>query len=315
MADACEEAALLGESAAIRHDGIGIHLEAIVVMEAERFMTDDSPVQLESGSLKSLPRSGMAAVEDRHVVLLGHGVDGIEKRKEVLFRIYVLLPVGGKKDILSLLKAESLMDIGSLYLGEVLMENFSHRGSGHIGPFLGKTALREISSCVFAVGEVHIGDDVNNPTVGFLGKAFVLAAVSCLHMEYGDMESLRSDHREAAVGVTENEDRVGLDAYHKFVALGYDVAHRLSEVGPYSVHVHFRILQLEVTEEHSVEVVIVVLSRMCQDRIEILPALVDHSREADDFGTGAYYYEEFQFAVVGERYVGVICHRMSLSLS
>lgn len=44
MANAGEEAALLGERAGVRHDCKGIHLEAVVVVEAERFMLDDARI-------------------------------------------------------------------------------------------------------------------------------------------------------------------------------------------------------------------------------------------------------------------------------
>ena len=44
VADAGEEAALFGQGTTVAHDGKGIHLEAVVVVEAERFMLDDARI-------------------------------------------------------------------------------------------------------------------------------------------------------------------------------------------------------------------------------------------------------------------------------
>ena len=48
MAYAGEETALFGESAAVAYYSKGIHLEAVVVVEAERLMLDDARIQLET---------------------------------------------------------------------------------------------------------------------------------------------------------------------------------------------------------------------------------------------------------------------------
>lgn len=48
MADAGEVRGFFGECAAITDDGEGVHLEAVVVVEAERFVLDDTRVELEA---------------------------------------------------------------------------------------------------------------------------------------------------------------------------------------------------------------------------------------------------------------------------
>ena len=54
----------------------------------------DPSVELEAALLEAFAGTGMTAVENRHVVLLSHGVDGVEKRQEVLLCIDILLAVG-----------------------------------------------------------------------------------------------------------------------------------------------------------------------------------------------------------------------------
>lgn len=48
MADAGEERGFLGKGAAIADDGKGVHLEAVVVVETEGLMLDDTRVELEA---------------------------------------------------------------------------------------------------------------------------------------------------------------------------------------------------------------------------------------------------------------------------
>ena len=61
------------------------------------------------------------------------------------------------------------------------------------------------SRCVLAVRQVHVADHVNDPPVGLLGQALVLAAVACLHVEDGDVKALRADGGEAAVGLSQHQ--------------------------------------------------------------------------------------------------------------
>ena len=101
MAYAGEETAFLGQRAAVADDGEGVHLETVVVMEAEGLMLDHPTVELEARLLQAFTATGMTAVEDGHVVLLGHLVDGGEEGQEVFLRIDVLLTVGGEEDVVS----------------------------------------------------------------------------------------------------------------------------------------------------------------------------------------------------------------------
>ena len=49
MADAREEGGLLGQGAAIAHHRKRVHLQAVVIMEAEGLVLDDARVELEAG--------------------------------------------------------------------------------------------------------------------------------------------------------------------------------------------------------------------------------------------------------------------------
>ena len=117
---------LLGKGAGIGNDSECVHLKAIVVVESERLLDLYSRIKLEPCSLKAVTAPGMAAVENRHVILFGHCVDRIEKAEEILLRVDVLFAVSAQQDVVPLLESESLVYIGCLDLGKVLMEHLGH---------------------------------------------------------------------------------------------------------------------------------------------------------------------------------------------
>ena len=230
VADAGEKAALFGQRTAIAHDGKGIHLKAVVVVEAQRFVLNDSCVELEAACGQSVAASGVTAVENRHVVFGGHLVDRIEQRQEVLLRIDVLLPMGGQQDVFSLFQTQPLVDIAGFDGRQVLMQHFGHRTATDVGTFFGQTTIGQISSGMFRIGDVHIGDDIDNASVGLLGQAFVLATVAGLHVEDGDVQTLRPYHTQAAVGVAQHQNGIGFRLVEELVAAVDDVATGGSQV-------------------------------------------------------------------------------------
>lgn len=66
-------------------------------------MLDDAWVQLEARSGETVTAARMATIEDRHIILLSHSVDGVEQTQEVLLGVDVFLAVGAEQDVLSFL--------------------------------------------------------------------------------------------------------------------------------------------------------------------------------------------------------------------
>ena len=66
-------------------------------------MLDDAWVQLEARSGETITATRVAGIEDRHIILLSHSVDGVEQTQEVLFGIDVFLAVCAEQDVLSFL--------------------------------------------------------------------------------------------------------------------------------------------------------------------------------------------------------------------
>ena len=283
-----EEAALLGQSAGIRDHGEGVHLQAVVVVEAQRLMLDHPLVQLETGLLQTFFAAGMAAVQHGHVVLLRHFIDGSKEAYEVLLRVDVLLPVGGEQNVLALFQSQAGVDVAGFDFLQILVEHFGHGAAGDVGALLGQAVLRQVTAGVLRVAQVHVGDDVHDAAVGLLRQALVLAAVARLHMENGNVQPFCPDDAEAGVCVPQHQHGVGLQFRHQVVAFGDDVAHGLAQGVPHRGQVDVRVGQLQVVEEHAVEVVVVILAGVGQNGVEIPPALGDYRGQADNLRPGAH---------------------------
>lgn len=102
MADACEERAFFGERAAVTHDGESVHLQAIVIVESERFMLNYAFVELETRGGETVTAARVATVKNRHVVLFGHLVDGGKEARKVLLGIDILFAMGAEQNVLTL---------------------------------------------------------------------------------------------------------------------------------------------------------------------------------------------------------------------
>ena len=168
------------------------------------------------------------------------------------------------------------------------MEHLCHGAAGDVHPFLGQAALVEVLPGVLAVRQIHVTDDVNNAAVGLLRQALVLAAVAGFHVENGDVQPLSSNDTEARVGIPQHQHGIGFQVNHQVIGLGDDVPHGLAQGVPHRVQVDVRVSQLQVAEEHTVEVVVVVLAGVGQESVEILPALGDDRGQADNLRPGAH---------------------------
>ena len=298
MADTGEERTLFGKGARVGYDCERVHLKAVVVVESQRLLNLYARIKLEPGSLETMTAAGVAAVENRHVILLGHRVDRIEKAEEVLLRVDVLLAVSTQQDVMPLLESESLVYVGCLDFGEVLVEYLGHGRTGDVCTLTGKSAFCQVSSCMLGVGEIDIRDDVHDAAVRLLRQAFVFAAVAGLHVENRNVKAFCADDTQAAVGVAKDEHGVRFGCGEKLVAAVDDVAAGRAEVISDRIHVDLRLGELQVTEKDAVEVVVVVLSRVGQNHIEIFAAFGDDGCEPDDLRAGSDDDAEFDFAVI-----------------
>lgn len=304
-ADAGEEAGLLGQGAGVGHHREGVHLQAVVVVEAHGLVHANARVEPEAGGLQALARARVAGVQDRHVVLLGQRVDRGEQAREVGLGVDVLLAVGGEQHVLLRLQAELGEDIRGLDLAQVGAQDLGHGRARDVGALRGAAGILEVAAGVLGVGQVDVGDHVDDAAVGLLGQALVLAAVAGLHVEDGDVQALGRDGGQAAVGIAQDQQRVGLDLDHQLVRGRDDVADGLAQVGANGVQVDVGVGELQVSEEDAVERVVVVLPGVRQQAVEVAAALLDDLGQADDLGARAHDDQQLQAAVVIKTNTGI----------
>ena len=297
-ADAREEAGLLGQGARVGHHGEGVHLQAVIVVEAHGLVHAHARVELEAGGLQALAGARVAGVQDRHVVFLRERVDGGEQAREVRLGVDVLLAVRREQHVLLRLQAELGEDVRGLDLLQIGAQDLRHGRSGDVGALGGAAGILKVAAGVLGVGQVDVGDHVDDAAVGLLGQALVLAAVARLHVEDGDVEPLGRDGGQAAVGVAQDKEGVWLHLDHELVRGRDDVAHGLAQVGAHGVQVDVGVGELQVAEENAVERVVVVLPGVRQQAVEVAAALLDDLGQADDLGAGTHDDQELKAAVV-----------------
>lgn len=240
-ADICEEARLLAQGARVEDNREGVHLQAAVVVEAHGLVHAHARVQFEAGGLQALAGARVAGVQDRRVVLLRQRVDHGEQAREVGLSVDVLLAVCGEQHIALGLQAELGEDVRGLDLIQVRAQDLRHGRARDGGTLRSAASILEVAAGVLGVGQVDIGDHVDDAAVGLLGQALVLAAVAGLHVENGDVQALGRDGGQAAVGVAQDKQRVGLDLDHQLVRGRDDVAHGLAQDRARGVQVDVRI--------------------------------------------------------------------------
>ena len=70
---------------------------------------------------------------------------------------------------------------------------------------------------------------------------------------------------------------------HQLIRTVNDIAYRCTQIVTDGIHIYFRIGKIQIFKEHPVEIVIIILSCMSQNTIEVLPALIDNRGKADNF--------------------------------
>lgn len=126
-------------------------------------------VEREARGLQALAGARVAGVQDRHVVPLGQRVDGGEQAREVRLGVDVLLAVGGQQHVALWLKAELREDVGGLDLAQVGAQDLGHGRTRDVGALRGAAGVPEVAAGVLGVGQVDVGDHVDDAAVGLLG--------------------------------------------------------------------------------------------------------------------------------------------------
>ena len=103
FADRSVETAFFRQGTAVAHHAEGVHLQAVLVVEAEGLLYLNTRVKLEAAGFKAVAAAWVATVENWHVILLCHFVDGGEEAEEVFLCVNVLFTMCREKNIFTFL--------------------------------------------------------------------------------------------------------------------------------------------------------------------------------------------------------------------
>ncbi len=145
----------------------------------------------------------------------------------------------------------------------------------------------QVTARVLGIGQVDVGCMVHEPPVDLFGHPLVEAAVSGFHVKHRNLAAFGGDNREAAVGVAEHQQRVGLLFRQDSVGADDDVAYRLRRGRARAIEKVVRLADAEFLEEYLVQLVIVVLPGMHQHVGDAAVELGDDARELDHLGPRA----------------------------
>ena len=151
---------------------------------------------------------------------------------------------------------------------------------------------------MFTISHVHITDDIHNTTVGFLRQTLVLATISCLHVEDRNMQAFRTDNRKAAICITQHENRIWFHFHHQLVTLSNDITHSFTKVVTHGLQIHIWIPKLQILKEHTVQIIVVILTCVCQQTVKVLPTFINHCCQTYNLWTCANYNQQLQFPII-----------------
>jgi len=139
---------------------------------------------------------------------------------------------------------------------------------------------------VLGEGHVDVREVVHHLAVQLLRHALIEAAVSCLHVEHGDLPALGGDHREAGVGVAVDEDGLGLLLLHRLVGLDDHLSDGLRDLAARHPEEVVGLADAQLLEEDLVELVVVALPGVQEHVLRQLVEQRDHAAELDELGAG-----------------------------
>src|ERR1051325_5461134 len=112
-------------------------------------------------------------------------------------------------EITTRFKAQTAENIRPVDLLAVVGEHFEHRAAGLDEHIRRKTLAEQALTSDAAVREVDVGGVVDDSAVDLLGHTLIEAPVARLHVKDWNPPAFCGDHRQAAIGVSEDEQSVG----------------------------------------------------------------------------------------------------------
>ena len=122
----------------------------------------------------------------------------------------IFFAMAADDEIAVVLQRELLQDRRFLDLRLVVTQYLAHRRTGLDHRVWRASLLQEVAARVLGIGQIDVGDVIDDLAIDLLRHALVEAAVAGLHVEDRDLAPLGRDRGQTAVGVAEQKQCVRL---------------------------------------------------------------------------------------------------------
>ncbi|MNZ68548.1 hypothetical protein D3C78_868180 [compost metagenome] len=175
-----------------------------------------------------------------------------------------------------------------------MIEHLEHRAAGFYHHIRRQAFAQQIVAGDGAVGQVDVSGVINDTAVDLFRHAHVKAAVAGFHVEGWNLSALGRDHRHAAVGIAQHQQRFRLHLGQHAIHGNDHIADGFRTAGAGSIEEMIRFADVQILEEDFIQLIIVVLPSMHQHMLAVLVQLGHDPRQTDDFRTRAHYGDHFQ---------------------
>ena len=164
------------------------------------------------------------------------------------------------------------------------MQDLVHRASRLDDPVGGQALAKEVLSCDITVRHIDIACVIDYPPVNFLRDPLVKTPVPGLHMKDRYLSPFGGNNRQAAVGITKDEQGVRPFCLHDLIRKSDNISDRPGDRSPHGIQEMVRLPYAQLLKKDLIQFIVKVLTGVDQDMRKAPIQLAYHAAEFDYLG-------------------------------
>ncbi len=202
-----------------------------------------------------------------------------------IFRIVdVLAAMRRHQDVIFRLQVRAGENVAGFDLGSESAHRLERRISGHDDLRGVNSLAQQILAVIAVVRQQNVADVIDQDSVALFRHSPIPCPQARFHMEYLDAAMGRRKHAEAAIGIAQDQQRIGLDLLHQRVRFEDDVRHLRPVTGRIDIELIVRLSQLQILEEEVTKLGREILPCMNHHMVEVqLVELLERRPHLDHF--------------------------------
>lgn len=170
----------------------------------------------------------MGGADHRQIVGFSNGCETSFQVAELNRVINVFLSMGTDQEKFTRFQVQAVHDIRRLDPVPVMGQHLEHGRAGFDDPDRGESFLQQVFPGNGAVGQIDIADMVDDFPVDLFRYPLVKTAVAGFHVKYRNLATLGRVCGQAGVGVSQDQQGIGLHFGQDFIHFGNDCPHCLT---------------------------------------------------------------------------------------